>query len=145
MLPSPAITPAGSPISPPKRYILSNESPMHKRQRKSQPHRSIAQPQEDKEKQSQGIIKLDVYSVFMKNPGSLLYAPLTYPSPSNSRKSDAPSSPIGSKPLFRGQKSIPEDVKHGVRLDMEFFRDTAGAPLVQWKGNSAESVGGQTD
>ena len=132
-LPSPTITPSGSPISPHKRLINHTELNDAKRRRKSQPHRA-PEPQDDQDKLSQGIVQLDVYSMFIKNPSKLLYTHSAYPSPSHSRKSDGPASPADSKSLFRGQKSIPEEVKHGVRLDMEYFKDTEGAPTVQWKG-----------
>lgn len=91
--------------------IAHNTSPIRSPRRKaSQPHRSVPCVLSADEKSSMGIVKLDVYAIFRKNPQQLLRARAGQTQPEMSPEASAisistmsPHSPLPAKPKRRGR------------------------------------------
>ncbi|KAJ3290435.1 hypothetical protein HK104_006788 [Borealophlyctis nickersoniae] len=109
--PSPSATPV------PARIHAPHLSPARRRPRKNpHPHRSPPRPTSAAERKSQRIINLDVYSIYLRNPASLLYRRIQKP-----------------------DRSSPSIVKTSrlPKINLAQYADTRGAPPVVWKKGAA--------
>lgn len=133
--------------------VESNPESPRKKRKQSVPMRSICSSQLIDEQSKAGIVKLDVYSMFLSDPKKLLYT--SESSKSRIKKmqkasksslnffktfsqkespSEADADADSKKHLFRGQKALPEEIEEYRDIDLTRFKDTIGAPAVQWKG-----------
>ena len=105
----------------PQPIILNDLSYYEGRKRKSKPSRSIQQVTTVEEKYIQGVVKLDVYTQYLKNPSTLLDMPIK--EDEVERREKIVASPKKPKPL---DTDLP-------KLDLSSYRNTRNAPSVIWK------------
>jgi hypothetical protein len=129
----------------------------HKR-KSLEPHRSIRGGGPSHHSKDARVIQFDIYSPFQSNPSFLLYASSSHGKTRERSASDVSHSfspatlssikerPATAKRTFtpanRATKALPDFVVQGFaatteddwELDMSKYRDTKGAPPIQWRG-----------
>ncbi|KAJ3300768.1 Transcriptional adapter ada2 [Borealophlyctis nickersoniae] len=99
----------------------ATETSQGRKRKNPNPHRSIPKPASDTDRQAQGIFTLDVYSIFRRDPKSLLYRSRKQDKPTESDASSSSSTPSISK-----RQKFPA-------INLAQYTDTAGAIPVVWK------------
>jgi len=132
---------------------------MYKRHKRKSinPRRSPTSTQPSDETSSNRRIVLDVYEIYKKAPHSLLYKPVAVVKKrivtngliraqfreAKRLASDevAPEPSVDGdkfKTLFKGQKTLPDELRQNVKINMAKFKVTSGVANVTWKGTTLD-------